>query len=113
METYGYCMYHKIECDYKGGCTSCPHNSKEDTEWFMQDKQEMTIDDAIKHYENMKKGWYLVYPERLFDFTIETMRKYQKMQEVLERIWNIPSHLINKEECLDRIMETYREVRDE
>ncbi len=37
--TYGYCVYHEIECDYKGGCASCPHNSKEDTEWFMQDEQ--------------------------------------------------------------------------
>lgn len=42
---------------------------------------------------------------------IDAAKKYQKIQEVLERVWNIPSHLINKEECLDRIMETYREVR--
>lgn len=42
---------------------------------------------------------------------IETMRKYQKMQEVLEKVWNIPSCMIDKAECLDRIMETYRTVR--
>ena len=45
------------------------------------------------------------------DVAVDIMCKYQKMQKVLERIWNIPGHLINKKECLDRIMETYREVR--
>lgn len=42
---------------------------------------------------------------------IDTMRKYQKMQEILEKVWNIPSCMIDKAECLDRIMETYRTVR--
>ena len=41
----------------------------------------MTIDEAIKHYEDMKKGLYLVYPERLFDFTIDIMRKYQELEQ--------------------------------
>ena len=36
--TYGYCVYHEIECDYSGFCTDCPHNTKEDTEWFKQDE---------------------------------------------------------------------------
>lgn len=35
--TYGYCVYHETECDYKGGCIDCPHNTKEDVEWFKQD----------------------------------------------------------------------------
>ena len=36
--TYGYCVYHEIECDYKGSCINCPHNTEEDTEWFKQDE---------------------------------------------------------------------------
>ncbi len=38
MKTYGYCVYHEIECDYKGSCIDCPHNTVEDTEWFKQDE---------------------------------------------------------------------------
>ena len=37
--TYGYCVYHEIECDYKGSCIDCPHNTKEDAEWFRQDEK--------------------------------------------------------------------------
>ena len=68
----------------------------------------MTIEDIILELEEAKD--YPVSNEAI-DYAIDTIHKYQKMQKVLERIWNIPSHLINKEECLDRIMETYREMR--
>lgn len=34
--TYGYCVYHEIECNYSGPCRDCPHNTGEDTEWFIQ-----------------------------------------------------------------------------
>jgi hypothetical protein len=44
-------------------------------------------------------------------YAIETMHKYQKMQEVLEKVWNVPSCMLDKEECLNKIMETYRTVR--
>ena len=37
--------------------------------------------------------------------------KYQKMLEILENVWNIPSCMIDKAECLDKIMETYKSVR--
>ena len=37
--TYGYCVYHEIECDYKGSCIDCPHNTVEDTKWFIQDEE--------------------------------------------------------------------------
>lgn len=37
--TYGFCVYHEIECDYKGNCIDCPHNTVEDTEWFRQDEE--------------------------------------------------------------------------
>ena len=37
--TYGYCVYHEIECDYSGPCRDCPHNTEEDVEWFMQDEE--------------------------------------------------------------------------
>lgn len=41
----------------------------------------------------------------------ETMHKYQKMQEVLEKVWKAPSCMIDKEKCLNKIMETYRTLR--
>lgn len=37
--TYGFCVYHGIECDYDGNCIECPHNTEEDTEWFKQDDE--------------------------------------------------------------------------
>lgn len=37
--TYGFCVYYEIECDYKGFCIKCPHNTKEDTEWFKEDEK--------------------------------------------------------------------------
>ena len=37
--THGYCAYHEIECDYKGSCIDCPHNTDEDVEWFRQDEE--------------------------------------------------------------------------
>lgn len=37
--TYGICIYHGKECDYKGNCIECPHNTVEDTEWFRQDEE--------------------------------------------------------------------------
>jgi hypothetical protein len=42
---------------------------------------------------------------------IDTMRKYQKMQEVLDKVWNVPSCMLDEAECLGKIMETYRTVR--
>lgn len=44
--TYGYCVYHEIECDYKGSCIECPHNTEEDTEWFKQDEEQAEREDA-------------------------------------------------------------------
>lgn len=38
--TYGYCVYHERECDYDGKCIDCPHNTKEDIEWFKQDEEQ-------------------------------------------------------------------------
>lgn len=51
--TYGYCVYHEIECDYKGDCIDCSHNTIEDIEWFKQDEKReesegMTRKEAIK-----------------------------------------------------------------
>ena len=39
MQTFGFCVYHEIECDYKGLCIECPHNTKEDKEWFEEDER--------------------------------------------------------------------------
>lgn len=36
--TYGFCVYHGIECDYNR-CIDCPHNTEEDAEWFKQDEE--------------------------------------------------------------------------
>ena len=46
----------------------------------------MSIDEAIKHYEDMKKGWYLIDPDELLDFTIEVMQKYSKIEQILKDI---------------------------
>lgn len=45
--TYGFCVYHEIECDYKGSCINCPHNTAEDTEWFRQDEERFGQDDTL------------------------------------------------------------------
>ncbi len=37
--TYGYCVYHEIECNYDGDCIECPHNSPEDVKWFIEDEE--------------------------------------------------------------------------
>lgn len=70
----------------------------------------MSIDEAINTMEYYDKC-HIITQRQAREKAVGVMQKYQKIQKVLERIWNIPSHLINKEECLDRIMETYREVR--
>ena len=44
-ETYGYCAYHEIECDYSGSCIDCPHNTQEDAEWFRQDEESAESED--------------------------------------------------------------------
>ena len=41
--TYGYCAYHEIECDYAGQCIECPHNAKEDIEWFVFEKEGLSL----------------------------------------------------------------------
>lgn len=46
--TYGYCVYHEIECDYKGSCINCPHNTEEDTEWFKQDEVQAERDGKVE-----------------------------------------------------------------
>lgn len=38
--------------------------------------------------------------------------KYQTMEEVLEKVWHVPSCILDEAECLNEIMETYRTVRD-
>lgn len=43
--TYGFCVYHGIECDYKGYCIDCPHNTEEDVEWFRQDEERAESED--------------------------------------------------------------------
>lgn len=42
---------------------------------------------------------------------VDTMRKYQIIQKVLEKVWNTPSCILDEAECLNEIMETYRTVR--
>ena len=43
--TYGYCVYHERECDYKGNCVECPHNTVEDAEWFRRDEEQAEKND--------------------------------------------------------------------
>ena len=70
----------------------------------------MTIEKAIEIINH-----YLDYPKeevrKALLLAISTMRKYQTMQEVLEKVWNVPSCMLDEAECLCKIMETYRTVR--
>lgn len=50
--TYGYCVYHEIECDYSGTCRDCPHNTEEDTEWFKQDEERAEMRGESKWIKN-------------------------------------------------------------
>lgn len=47
-------------------------------------REEPEISEAIKHIENMRKGIYLVYPEKLYDFIIKTLRRYQEVQQIVD-----------------------------
>ena len=49
--------------------------------------------------------------KEFIEISIDTMRKYQTMQKVLDKVWNVPSCMLDEAECLNRIMETYRTVR--
>lgn len=42
--TYGYCVYHEIEYDFKSNCIECPHNTVEDIEWFREDEELETLE---------------------------------------------------------------------
>lgn len=53
--TYGFCVYHGIECDYKGTCIDCPHNTEEDVEWFKQDEGDSELIERAK-LEKIKQG---------------------------------------------------------
>lgn len=48
MQTFGFCVYHEIECDYKGLCIECPHNTKEDKEWFEEDERKELNNDKAR-----------------------------------------------------------------
>ena len=41
--TYGYCVYHELECDYSGRCQNCPHNTVADTKWFEQEEEKELV----------------------------------------------------------------------
>ena len=79
----------------------------------MKKTMEMTIDIAISCIEMVQTQLEITNQPRslAFDTAIETMRKYQKMQEILEKVWNVPSCMLDEAECLGKIMETYRTVR--
>ena len=79
----------------------------------MKKSMEITIDVAISNIEMIQTQLEIAQQPRsiTFDIAIDTMRKYQKMQEVLETVWNVPSCMLDEAECLNRIMETYRTVR--
>lgn len=71
----------------------------------------MTIDEAT---ETIKGERWVACQEKYqeaMNLIETTMYKYQAMQEVLEKVWKAPSCMIDKEKCLNKIMETYRTVR--
>ena len=49
--SYGFCVYHGIECDYEGLCIECPHNTKEDAEWFKAEevREEQAKIEQLEH----------------------------------------------------------------
>ena len=47
-KTYGFCVYHGIECDYKGNCVDCSHNTEEDKEWFKQDDEKAESEESSR-----------------------------------------------------------------
>ena len=70
---------------------------------------------VIEDLESAIKIW-MTDPEKTqicqsLHVTIYTMRKYQTMQAVLEKVWDVPACMLDKAECLDKIMETYKTVR--
>ena len=71
----------------------------ESLEWLISRKEHYEMDDNCQELA------------QALDTAINTMRKYQTMQEVLEKVWNIPSCMLDEAECLNKIMETYRTVR--
>lgn len=75
----------------------------------------MPIDESLEWLISRKEH-YELYGNcqelaQALDVAIETMHRYQTMQEVLEKVWNVPSCMLDEAECLDEIMETYRTVR--
>ena len=72
--TYGYCVYHEIECDLKGNCIECPHNTVEDTEWFREDEELETLEN-----ENQKG-----------EFTMKqiTLKNYENIEDFIEKVEN-------------------------
>jgi len=69
----------------------------------------MTIDKAIEFFDGLEGHTPQAKDAR--NVAIDTMRKYQTMQEVLEKVWNVPSCMLDEAECLNKIMEIYRTVR--
>ena len=69
----------------------------------------MTIDKTIEFFNGLECHTPQAKDAR--DVAIDTMRKYQTMQKVLEKVWNVPSCMLDEAECLNKIMETYRTVR--
>ncbi|MBR6289330.1 MAG: hypothetical protein IKR19_08345 [Acholeplasmatales bacterium] len=94
-----------------------------EAEWKVVDKneaQKVTVSEAIKDIEvtceYLKNIGVFDNPanekcKASLAKAIDTMQKFQTMQEVLEKVWNIPACMIDKAECLNKIMETYRTVR--
>lgn len=46
-----------------------------------------------------------------FKLAIDNLEKYQKMQEVLDRISRVPAFMVDSEQALKEIIQTYKEVR--
>lgn len=91
------------------------HREKEQAYYLgYEERGKQNVEEAITRYKNNAE--YERTHGNLqgcleFKQLVKWLEKYQKMQEVLDKVWNVPSCMLDEAECLNKIMETYRTVR--
>ena len=70
-----------------------------------------SIDKTIEIFQGMKKGISPWYPEKYFDVAIETMRKYQKIEEIYKN-WCYPTYF-NATDAMNKLGEVLKDGNDD